>query len=430
MAAPNFLSASLGSLTGSDNATGSINCYFDIEMSADPLAVTANYNFTPSLTIASASVASGLPNALAWYPTDDCTGTTVYNSGSAGTAINGTLGNGAGSNEPAWDCSSGTGSLNYTTNDWVDYGTDAAWDVMTDPWTVSLWFNPTALVYYGGLWAKKGPAIGTSAYVIMLIHNTAGAIGSYTPANGWHFGTTGQIATGAWYNCVWVNDGGGTVSYYVNGSAAGSRSWSITDNAAMKVYTGSWLGSSYSSNGRIDNVSFLEGACTAAQVATLYSNGINGAPTSVPKESNLVVTGLDTSQGYILDVNGNIVDDSSALSCSPNSSSFIVAPSRGINNDSAIFRTEGTGLDRTQGVIDRKYGTISNLSALSDRVTTTTITDSLTIQYFQRVWDIDNYQWCYYTKTSIDSTPGTSETTPTNSGNIISASVVQILDIS
>jgi len=61
--------------------------------------------------------------------------------------------------------------------------------------------------------------------------------------------------------------------------------------------------------------------------------------------------------------------------------------------------------------------------------TTTTITESLTIKYFQRVYDIDNTQWCYYTKTSIDATPGTSETTPTNSGNITSASIVQILEI-
>jgi hypothetical protein len=198
----------------------------------------------------------------------------------------------------------------------------------------------------------------------------------------------------------------------------------------MNVFTGAWLGSSYSSNGKIDNVSFLPGALTAAQVAILYSNGRNGAPTIVPKESSLVVTGIDTAQGYILDVNSNIVDDSAGLSCSPSSASFIVAPSRGINNDSDIFRSEGIGLDRTQGVIDRKYGTISNLSALSDRVTTTTVTDSLTIQYFQRVWDVDNSQWCYYTKTSIDSLPAKTETTPANSGNIVSSSVVRILDIS
>jgi hypothetical protein len=61
--------------------------------------------------------------------------------------------------------------------------------------------------------------------------------------------------------------------------------------------------------------------------------------------------------------------------------------------------------------------------------TTTTITESLTIKYFQRVWDIDNSQWCYYTQTAINASPGTTDTQPNNSGNIISSSVVQILEI-
>ena len=61
--------------------------------------------------------------------------------------------------------------------------------------------------------------------------------------------------------------------------------------------------------------------------------------------------------------------------------------------------------------------------------TTTTITESLTIKYFQRVWDIDNSQWCYYTQTAINASPGTDDTQPSNSGNIISSSVVQILEI-
>ncbi len=424
MAAPKFLSASLDSLTGSDNATGSLTCYFDIGMTKAPLEVISNYNFTPSLTIASASATS--LSALAWYPTDDCTGTTVYNSGSGGTVLNGTLGDGAGNNEPAWDCSSGTGSLNYTTNDWVDYGTDAAWDVMTDPWTVSLWFNPTTLVYYGGLWSKKGPAMGTSAYVIMLVHNTNGSLGFYTPSNGWQWSNTGAIATGAWYHCVWSFDGSSTLSYYVNGVAEGTDTISITDNATMKVYTGAWLGSSYSSNGRIDNISFFTQALSAAEILEIYNKGIDGNPIAPPTNSSLTVTGIDTSQGYILDVNSNIVDDASSLSCVPNSASLLVASGRNINNDSTFFKAAGDGLNRTR-IISRKPGVISNWSAAADR--TTTITESLTVKYFQRVWDIDNSQWCYYTQTSINPAPGTTDTQPNNSGNITSASVVQIIDI-
>jgi len=70
-----------------------------------------------------------------------------------------------------------------------------------------------------------------------------------------------------------------------------------------------------------------------------------------------------------------------------------------------------------------------NVILLEKSGSTTTITESLTIEYFQRVWDIDNSQWCYYTQTAINASPGTSDTQPTNSGNITSASVVQILEI-
>jgi hypothetical protein len=308
---------------------------------------------------------------------------------------------------------------------------------MTDPWTVSLWFNPTTLVNYGGLFAKKTTPITTggasTVYVFMLVHDTNGRLGIYNATTGtWYWSNSGAIATGAWYNCCWVYDGSSTITYYVNGTAEGTSTiGAITDNSAYHVWTGAWLGSSYSSNGKIDNVSFLPGALTAAQVAILYSNGRSGAPTIVPKESSLVVTGIDTAQGYILDVNSNIVDDSAALSCSPNSASILAASGRGISNDSTFFKSAGDGQNRTR-IISRKPGVISNLSALSDRTTTitNTITESLTVQYFQRVWDIDNSQWCYYTKTSIDPSPGTSETQPTNSGNISNSSVVKILDIS
>ena len=62
-------------------------------------------------------------------------------------------------------------------------------------------------------------------------------------------------------------------------------------------------------------------------------------------------------------------------------------------------------------------------------VVTEVITESLTIKYFQRVYDTSNTQWCYYTKTEIDPDPGTSETVPANSGNIVSSSVIKKLEI-
>jgi len=91
---------------------------------------------------------------------------------------------------------------------------------------------------------------------------------------------------------------------------------------------------------------------------------------------------------------------------------------------SGSFYAIGTLFDGAQ-----KYRASSNSSSFFPPSLTTTITETLTVKYYQRVYDIDNTQWCYYTKTSIDATPGISETTPTNSGNITSASIVQILEI-
>jgi len=426
MAAPKFVSVSLDSLTGSDNATGSMTCYFDINMSVDPLTVAGNYNFTPSLTIASAS-ATATATPVAWYPTDDCTGTTVYNSGSAGTAINGTLGNGAGSNEPVWDCASGTGSLDYQTNDWVDYGTDSAWDIFGSPWTISAWINPDTLTAYGAIFGKTSASPGTGNYTFMCVMYPTGKIGIW--AGNWKYGdTSGIIQTGVWQHITWVFDGTNT-TYYYNGVSDGFDATSYSDNTARHVYTGQWLGAGYSFDGNIDNVSVFTEALDVSSILDLYNKGRNGNPNSFPQQSSLTVRGFDTSQGYILDVNSNIVDNSAGLSCSPNSASILGASGRGISNDSIIFKSEGEGLDRTRIISRSKPGVISNLSAQGDRTITITTPGTLTVKYFQRVFDAGLSVYCYYTKTSIDATPAAGETTPNYTGAISDHSIVKILEI-
>jgi len=60
---------------------------------------------------------------------------------------------------------------------------------------------------------------------------------------------------------------------------------------------------------------------------------------------------------------------------------------------------------------------------------TTTITESLTIKYYQRVYDAGLSVYCYYTKTSIDATPSSGETSPNYTGAISDHSVVKILEI-
>ena len=60
---------------------------------------------------------------------------------------------------------------------------------------------------------------------------------------------------------------------------------------------------------------------------------------------------------------------------------------------------------------------------------TTTITQSLTVKYFQRVFDSGTSGYCYYTATSIDPTPASSSTTPNITGVISDHSIVKILEI-
>ena len=61
--------------------------------------------------------------------------------------------------------------------------------------------------------------------------------------------------------------------------------------------------------------------------------------------------------------------------------------------------------------------------------TTTTIPGQLTVKYFQRVYDDGTGGYCYYTKTTIDPTPSSGETTPIYTGTISDHSVVRILEI-
>jgi hypothetical protein len=47
------------------------------------------------------------------------------------------------------------------------------------------------------------------------------------------------------------------------------------------------------------------------------------------------------------------------------------------------------------------------------------------VAHYQRVWDVINARWCYYTKSVVDPSPSTSDTSPVHSGSINGHSVLQ-----
>ena len=135
MAAPNLTTASLDSLTGSDNATGSITVYFSENMQGSSLATTSNYNFSPSLTIASASI---LLTPEVWFKMDEGTGTSI-------TSSNGLYSGSfeAGSTALSWESGSySTGSYSIFFDQSSDYITPPTtiWPESTDDMiTISFW---------------------------------------------------------------------------------------------------------------------------------------------------------------------------------------------------------------------------------------------------------------------------------------------------
>ena len=78
-----------------------------------------------------------------------------------------------------------------------------------------------------------------------------------------------------------------------------------------------------------------------------------------------------------------------------------------------------------------KWGVLRPQASTSSfiKTETNTITEELTVEYFQRVYDAGTCGYCYYTKTSIDPTPSAGETTPNYTGAISDHSIVKILEI-
>ncbi len=232
-----------------------------------------------------------------------------------------------------------------------------------------------------------------------------------------------NCAVKQWNHVVgtWDNS---TIKIYVNGVAGTSDSYSGDmefNNNPLRI---GGAPATYSTDAEIDDVRIYPGkALTLAEVTALYNER---AYLLNPTQVDLTATGINTSQGYILDVNGNIISSDGGNSCVPNSASFIAASGRSINNDPTFFSAQGDGLDRTRS-ISREPGVISNWSAAGS--TTNVVTQELVKKYVQRVYDTGTAGWCYYTKTTIDATPSPSETTPNYTGAISLHSVLQILEI-
>ena len=305
------------------------------------------------------------------------------------------------------------------------------------PMSVSAWVrfnnNPTSYDTIVGALADSNWDDGWSIY--SLADQFAFMINNYS-ANAATKWCNDDCKVKQWNHVVgtWDNS---TIKIYVNGVIGTNDSYSGDmefNNNPLRI---GGAPATWSTDATIDNVKIYPGkALTQAEVTTLYNERryFNPDPILWDSTNNIAeinTTGFNTSQGYILDVNNNIVSSVGGNTCVPNSASFIGIPSAGRspNTDYLKFSAQGDGDDRTRIISRKSPGVISNLSAEPSTTITNTITEELVTKYIQRVYDAGTEGWCYYTKTTIDATPDASETTPNYTGAISLHSVVQILEV-
>jgi len=89
----------------------------------------------------------------------------------------------------------------------------------------------------------------------------------------------------------------------------------------------------------------------------------------------------------------------------------------------------GDMLQQEKKTINTGLATRRNDQPFQAASTTIITPGTLTIEYFQRVYDDGGAAYCYYTSTSINPTPASASTTPNITGNISDHSIVKILEI-
>jgi hypothetical protein len=162
--------------------------------------------------------------------------------------------------------------------DYVNLGSPASLDLGTS-FTIGAWIRPDQLKDYMGV-VQKQITSRSGTYSYMLVTNSAGNIGSYTPNIGWQW-YAGGITAGQWYYVAWVLDGS-TMSYYVNGELKGTSSFTYPDTATNDVWIGAGHDTAnYDFNGIIDEVSFWNRPLSAAEVVEIKNKELEGTETGL-----------------------------------------------------------------------------------------------------------------------------------------------------
>src|SRR5581483_1088964 len=292
-----------GSVNGSiANGSGTVSLN---KNGAGTWTLSGSNSYTGGTTVTSGTLRIA-PAAVASYSFDTVSGNTVMNTGNGGTAMNGTLANGASivSGGRFGNAVSLSGSAYVNINNPVmDMG-------YVGNWTVSAWVKTTTA---GSTILTKGDGTTwTTGNTIFYLGDGAGGGSGGTPSAvryaGGFFQSSGNstsVNDGNWHMVTYVNNGG-TYAIYVDGVA---QSLSSGNNAFVNADVGTVVrlgmttdpfafDGTVNFNGLLDEVQFYDQALSSTQIATIYQG--QAVTTSVPSTGSLAV-----NSGGTLEVNGS-----------------------------------------------------------------------------------------------------------------------------
>ena len=160
-------------------------------------------------------------------------------------------------------------------NQFINCGTGGALTLGNNgAFTASAWIRISALKNYSGIISKvESSRPGT--YSFMCCAHNDGTLNFYNNSS-WYYSNNVGITTNTWYN-VAFSFNGSTMSYYVNGVAAGTSALTWSETTAHNVFVGSWYSpnTSYDFNGTIANAQLYNRGLSAAEVLQNF-NALRG----------------------------------------------------------------------------------------------------------------------------------------------------------
>lgn len=233
-----------------------------------------------------------LPDPVAYYKLDEQQGQTVNNSGTGGSAINGTRGANSGSStdDPTWktktDCKV-NGCASFDGGDHANLGNNSALDI-TSSLTLSAWVKTADTQGY--VIAKRNDS--ASQYGLYINGGTLNFVDSAASAHNSNFAVSDDV----WHHLV-ASVNGTSLSLYVDGKRVSTHTIpALTSQSSVKVLLGARYSTepttSFTLAGSIDEVKIYNTALTQDQILLDYNGGLSTSfGTNAPSEASIMSDG-------------------------------------------------------------------------------------------------------------------------------------------